>query len=206
MLIEWYGHSCFKVSTNGYSIVMDPYNPSMLPRLRRYDLSANLVLASHEHDDHNYRQGVKWIDSDVKNPFSIEYIESFHDNQKGTRRGRNKITILSAEDIRIAHLGDLGTRLTDEQYEEMGQLDAIMIPVGGYYTIDARQAKKICDKLNPTVIIPMHYKGKNFGFKVLAEVKDFIKLYDKNIVIKYDVNTIEITKETPKQVAVLEYK
>lgn len=130
-------------------------------------------------------------------------METFHDDQHGERRGKNKITILSAEGLRIAHFGDLGCPLTLEQTRLLQGLDAIMIPVGGHYTIDASMAKRICDTIHPTVIIPMHFKGKNFGFSVLAEVEEFTKLFDSNMIHRYDVNEINIHSRAKQEIALL---
>ncbi|MBN2541152.1 MAG: MBL fold metallo-hydrolase [Bacilli bacterium] len=205
MLIEWNGHSCFKISHKGYSIVLDPYNPTMFPRMKPYVLEANMILASHGHDDHNYRQGVTLIPTDLPDPFQIETIHSFHDDAKGNKRGPNNITILTSDSIRVAHFGDLGCFLQETQYELLKGVDAVMIPVGGHFTIDAHQAKTIIDRIKPKVVIPMHYRGENFGFPMLATVDDFLKLCNPSKIVRYETNQIEISNATKQQIAVLKY-
>lgn len=205
MLVEWFAHSCFRVSANGYSIVLDPYKPKMFPKLKPYHLEANMVLASHEHDDHNYRKGVKLLPK-KENPFQISYIETFHDKANGTKRGKNKITILEIDNVRIAHMGDLGCMLEESQYEQLMNLDAILIPVGGFFTINATEAKAIIDRVKPRIIIPMHFRGKGFGFPVLGTLQKFVKQFDKEMLKKHSDNQIEVTKDTPEQVALLKYQ
>ena len=92
-------------------------------------------------------------------------------------------------------MGDLGHRLTTEQVEAMGRLDAVMIPVGGFYTIDAEDAKAICDALKPRIVIPMHYRHDGHGLAVVAGVEPFLELWDKDVVHREESNTIAVTEE-----------
>lgn len=198
--ITWCGHSCFKVEYGNYSIVLDPYD-DVIPGYTSLNLAANMVLCSHQHSDHNCERVVHILPSRVDNPFTVSTVESMHDDAGGKLRGMNTIHILEANGIRLAHLGDLGCMLDEKQLEQIGDVDVLMIPVGGHYTIDAELAKKIADRMNPTVTIPMHYRGQNFGYDVLATVNDFVSLC--NDVIAYDTDTILITKGMLKQTAVL---
>ena len=130
-----------------------------------------------------------------------EVISTYHDDQKGALRGENRIHILEGGSFRIAHAGDLGCELLPEEKEALKGLDLLMVPVGGYYTIDARQAKKMVEDIKPRVVIPMHYRGEGFGFDVLAPLEDYTSLCDD--VVDYDKNTLELAKDMPVQTAVL---
>jgi L-ascorbate metabolism protein UlaG (beta-lactamase superfamily) len=206
MKIKWLGHSCFKVEHNGYSLVLDPYKDSLALRLKKMSAEANEVLTSHDHQDHNYVEAVKFIKTDIENPFTFDRLLSYHDNSKGQKRGENFITIIRADGLKIAHLGDLGCALAKSQIDALQDLDALMIPVGGFFTIGPKDAKEICDILDPKVIIPMHYKGKKFGPLVLSKIESFTKLFNKKDVKNYKTDTIEITKDMQKQVALLTFK
>lgn len=200
MIITWHGHSCFRLEAGGYSIVLDPYTG--VPGLAPLRLEANEALASHQHDDHNHMEAVTLLPGGPS-PFHVTRVPSSHDDAGGAARGANTIHVLAAEGIRAAHLGDLGTALEDAQIDAIGPLDALMIPVGGHYTIDAQTAKTIVDALSPTVVIPMHYRGDTFGFDVIAPLADFLALAED--IRHYDTNAITVTKETPRQTAVLSY-
>ena len=192
MKITWIGHSCFKVEEAGYRIVFDH---GYVPGLGPVRETAEEVLCSHEHGDHNARKRVTLV-SGSKSPFTVTKIETFHDPLKGVLRGRNTIFILSANGKRIAHFGDLGCKLPADQLAQLKDLDIAMIPVGGHYTIDAldiamipvgghytidaAQAADLVHKIAPAHVIPMHYRGDNnaFGFDVIGTVKEFTHLMD----------------------------
>lgn len=169
MNISWYGHSCFKIQTKtkrgGDDIIIftDPFDKSI--GLRRPQGQANIVTVSHAHPDHNDVELLKgdFFVADSPGEYSIqgvtiEGIDSFHDEQEGALRGRNTIFVFESEDLRICHLGDLGHELTDEQVETIGDVDVLMIPVGGTYTLDSKGAKKVVGQIEPRIILPMHYK------------------------------------------------
>ena len=200
MKITWLGHSCFKVETKGYVIVLDPYEDGSVPGCLPVREEADEVLCSHEHFDHNFRDGVT-LREHGPSPVKVEVISTWHDHKKGELRGSNKIHILDDGQARIAHLGDLGCELEAEQKERLKGLDGILIPVGGYYTIDASQARKLVEDIGPRVTVPMHYRGAGFGFDVLGTVEDFTRFFDD--VRTYEENAIEITEDTQKQTAVL---
>ncbi|MCF7924123.1 MAG: MBL fold metallo-hydrolase [Candidatus Izimaplasma sp.] len=205
MVIEWYGHSCFKITANHYSIVLDPYNPKMIPGLNHLNLDANIVLASHQHDDHNYFKAVNINDKLKPKQLEISFLDTFHDDSNGAKRGDNKITVIQNLSIKLAHLGDLGCELTKEKIKKLKDLDVLLIPIGGYYTIDALKAKKICDLLKPKVIIPMHYRTKNHGFDVLDTRDKFIQLFNKKPITNYKGNFLEVSSKTNEHIAILEY-
>lgn len=204
MQIQWLGHSCFRISQDGYAIVIDPYADGYVPGLRPLRLHAQQVLCSHGHRDHNAKEAVRLEGAARPSPFAVTRIASAHDGQGGALRGENTIHVLDAGGVRVAHLGDLGAMLTAAQVEAIGPLDAVLIPVGGYYTIDAETAAAVCRVLGPPVIVPMHYRSDAFGFDVLATVEPFLALADRPV-MRYDTDTVDVTKTTPPQVAVPAY-
>lgn len=201
MKLTWHGHSCFAVETGGYTVVFDPYADGSVPGYPPLRLAADAVFCSHGHADHNARQVVSLSGRDC--PLRVDTIASFHDDKLGLLRGRNTIHILEAEGLRIAHLGDLGHMLKGEKLEALKGLDALLIPVGGYYTIDAQTAKALADTLGARVVIPMHYRWEDKAYDVITEVTPFADLCDD--VIRYDTNAIDITPETPAQTAILRF-
>ena len=197
MKITWEGHSCFKVETEQGSVVFDPYQSGSVPGLGDLDLTADLVLCSHEHGDHNARERVSLTGK--KPSFTVEVLDCFHDEVKGAKRGKNKIYCIEAEGMRIVHMGDLGHQLEDVSLIQ--NCDVCMVPIGGFYTIDAATAKSIMDKVNPRIIVPMHYRSDKFGFDVIGTLDAFTKYYD-NVVV-YNSSSVEVTKDTKPQVMVL---
>lgn len=201
--IQWLGHACFKLTGNGYSIVIDPYADGYVPGFGTMRTSANQVICSHEHQDHGFREGVAPEPWGRENPWRIQIVDSWHDDRKGALRGANKIHILDCDDLRAVHLGDLGCMLTDEQFEAVGAPDILMIPVGGYYTIDAPLAKAIADRVKANLIIPMHYRSDRFGFDVLGTVGQFLELYPKDKPVRCcDGDQIEVSKTTGEQIVI----
>lgn len=200
--ITWHGHSCFTVSADGYSLVLDPFAPGSVPGYPDIDLTADEVLCSHGHGDHNYTDGVTLIKDGKKSPFTVTSLDTFHDDKKGALRGTDIMRILEADGIRVAHLGDLGCMPEPEQIEALKGLDALMIPVGGFYTIDAAQARELVDLLKPRIVIPMHYSSPDFGYPVIGPLSEFTKRC-ANVVVHHSA-TLEIGKDTEAQTAVLE--
>jgi len=185
MKIAWYGQSCFKllVKTNNgdkITILIDPFSKDI--GLTPPRGGADIVIVSHDHFDHNNVKTVSGepfiIDGpgeyDVKKIF-IRGIYSFHDDKKGEERGVNTISVIEAEDMKVCHLGDLGQgELSDNQLEKIGEVDVLMIPIGGFYTINGSEAVKIINQIEPKVIIPMHYKIPSLNVK-LNSVEKFLE-------------------------------
>ena len=174
MKTTWCGHSCFLLETAEGSAVLDPYAPGSVPGLTLPKLGADLVLCSHGHGDHGYAQGVAL--SGRKPDFSVTVIPCFHDDQDGRLRGENKIHVIEAEGLRVAHLGDLGHPLSQEQLEALGKLDVLLIPVGGHYTIGPETAAEIAGAVGARITVPMHYRGEDFGYGVIGPVEKFTAL------------------------------
>ena len=200
MTITWLGHSCFILESSGFRVLLDPYHEVQgLPDIRA---EADAVYCSHDHFDHGWTADVR-LTSGKDNPFTIKEIQTFHDDQGGALRGNNTVRAFTAGGLTVAHLGDLGHQLSAAQLAELGPCDAILLPVGGFYTIDAADAKQAADAIDARVVIPMHYRKGAVGFDVLGTVEDFTGLYPPERVKVYPSNTLTLTKDTPRQVAVL---
>ena len=199
MEIIWNGHSCFTIKTQEGSVVLDPYEDGKVPGLGSLRLEADAVLCSHEHSDHNFREGVSL--SGKPCDVQVETVSSWHDDACGKKRGPNTIHVLRAEGMKLIHLGDLGTELDSEQIKVLSEPDVLLIPIGGYYTIDATQALRIVEQLHPRITIPMHFRRGNKGYDVIATPDEFLS-HCLNVV-EYPGNTLTVDQETPAQTAVL---
>lgn len=200
MTITWLGHSCFKIESQGYEIVLDPYQDGKVPGYKPVRETADQVLCSHGHGDHC---GVECVTlrKGGKSPFTVETLHTWHDDRQGALRGEDTIHILDDGQCRIAHLGDLGCELTPEQKDRLRGLTALLIPVGGHYTIDAAQAAKLAEELSPAAVIPMHYRGEGFGYDVIGPVEAFTAL--RRDVREYPGSALELKPGMDRQTAVL---
>lgn len=199
--ITWAGQSCFQISISNSKdhsadIVIDPFDEATGLKLPNF--SADILLVTHQHHDHNNIKGVKGtpflIDGpgeyEVKGVF-IQGIPSFHDDKEGKERGQNTIYTIEAEDMRFCHLGDLGQKqLTDEQLEKVDGIDVLMIPVGGEYTISSAEAQRIISQIEPKIVIPMHYALPKLKIK-LDDVSKFLKTMGKNSITPQDKLTVK---------------
>ena len=200
MTITWLGHSCFMLESGGFRVLLDPYHE--VQGLPDIETEADAVYCSHDHFVHGYTENVR-LTTGKEYPFTVREVRTFHDDKGGALRGKNIIRAFTAEGVTVAHLGDLGHQLSDAQLADIGHCDAILIPVGGFYTIDAAAAKAVADAIGASVVIPMHYRKGPVGFDVLGTVEDFTRLYPQEQVKEYPTNTLTLTKDTPPQVAVL---
>ena len=201
MNITWIGHSCFQIESGGYTVITDPYEDGYVPGLKPLRETADMVLCSHEHGDHNARKLVK-IRKGQACPFTVEKLETWHDEVKGAKRGPNTIHILDDGDIRLAHLGDLGCMPDEDQLEKLKNLDVCLIPVGGHYTIDGKQAAELIQQIRPVLVIPMHYRDSRagFGFDVISTVKDFTDRMDS---VQVAEDSSLSTEQMPEQQVVV---
>ncbi|MBO4636212.1 MAG: MBL fold metallo-hydrolase [Clostridiales bacterium] len=179
MEITYLGHSCFKFVKDGFALIMDPYNPGSVPGLEPLKETANQVVCSHKHGDHYGLKSVKLASVRADTPFLVDLIETFHDDKEGALRGKNFITIVNIGGHKVVHMGDIGCMISDDDIELLKGCDILLIPVGGFYTIDAKTAKKYVDKISPAVTIPMHYSGDGFGYSEIAPVDGFVRLFPK---------------------------
>lgn len=175
MKITWIGHSCFKVESNGFTAVLDPYEPGSVPGLANVDLTANAVLCSHEHGDHNARGCVKVVETEAA-PLQVVELNSFHDDTQGSQRGKNIIRILSDGKIKVAHMGDQGCDPTAEQMETLKGVDVLLMPVGGHFTVDGNKAAELTKVISPKVVVPMHFRDDvaPFGFGLIDTADTFL--------------------------------
>jgi L-ascorbate metabolism protein UlaG (beta-lactamase superfamily) len=185
--LRWYGHSYFQLTTTaGTRIVFDPH---AISEYGAPPVPADIVVMTHDHNDHNRKEvlanadskdlkeflgvvtkgkSTDWakIDATVKD-VKIRNVPTFHDQEEGAKRGKNSVFVVEADGLKFVHLGDLGHELTEEQVKAIGPVDVLMIPVGGIYTINGETAKKVVVQLKPRLfILPMHY-----GTKVYTDVQ-----------------------------------
>ena len=212
MKLKWLGHACFLItSETGLRIITDPYGTGQGIKYAPIKETADIVTVSHDHFDHNAVSSIAGKPeiikgSGIRNVKGIQFkgIASYHDESSGKQRGTNTIFCFSLDRIKICHLGDLGHLLSVEQIKEIGDVDLLLVPVGGYYTIDAKVATQIYTELNPKVAVPMHYKTHKLEFPITG-VDDF--LAGKKDVRKLDSSEIEFKAEalpTVPEVVVLE--
>jgi L-ascorbate metabolism protein UlaG (beta-lactamase superfamily) len=186
MHVEWYGQSAFLLSTDEVSVAIDPFADMSAAASHGMqfdyppisDVEAQLLLVTHEHADHN---GVDSIVGDptilrstagtLESPIGeVTAIASEHDDHAGTERGPNTIFVFTLDGLRIAHLGDFGqSELRDEQAAAIGQVDLLIVPVGGGFTIGAEQANAIVERLAPRWVVPMHYRTPRISFLETAD-------------------------------------
>lgn len=181
--IEYYGHSCFKITTKPAGratedvvIFTDPFDRSV--GLRPPQGSANIALVTHDHADHNNTSVLKGEPVIIDTPgeysvlgINIVGLDSYHDNKEGAERGLNTIYIIESEELRICHLGDQGASLTEKQMEEIDGIDILFVPVGGKFTLDGKQAAEIARKIEPKIVIPIHYKVPGLTLDIADEKK-----------------------------------
>ncbi len=205
MQIKYLGHAAFLItSEKGIKIITDPYQTSNQLSYGGIQESADIVTVSHDHSDHNNAASVKGNPVLVKKEGTVEVkgikfkgIPCYHDEVKGKARGNNIIFCFEVDGMRVCHLGDLGHSLSDTQVNELGEIDILLIPVGGFYTIDAGMASMVSDDLKPKVIIPMHYKTPKCNWP-LNTVEDF--LAGKKNVKKLNSSEVEFKADKLPQI------
>jgi len=181
MKIKWLGHASFLItSDDGIKILTDPYITGGDLGYAEITETADIVTVSHDHFDHNNISSVRGSPEVVRKGtagvkgISFRSVSSCHDEEGGKLRGGNTIFCFEVSGVGVCHLGDLGHRLSDKQVTEIGPVDVLLIPVGGYFTIDAKDATGVCNRLKPRVVIPMHYKNERCTFPI-AGVDEFLK-------------------------------
>ena len=181
MKVKYLAHSSFVItSEKGTKIVLDPYNQNIGLKYAPVNETADVVLITHDHPDHNNAAAVKGAQvvkeagsKDVKG-IKIKGITAPHDEQGGKERGNITIYSFVVDNVKLCHAGDLGTVLTSKQIEEIGPVDVLFIPVGGFFTLDASAAAKVCDQIKPRIIIPMHYKTAKTDYPIKG-VEEFTR-------------------------------
>jgi len=215
MTIQFLGHSSFLITTGaGTRIITDPYDPSGYSGEFSYGVFAepvDIVTVSHDHADHAGHRLLKGSPIIIKGDGKFaardaEFlgVRTYHDDSQGSRRGRNTVFVIAADGLRVAHMGDLGHHLSADQAAEIGDVDIALIPVGGFFTIDAAQAEKVAQQLDANIVIPMHYRTDKCGFPI-AGVDEFVR--DRPNVVRKGSSILEVTPEdipAERQIVVLE--
>lgn len=212
MKIKWLGHSSFLIeSERGIKIITDPFDETLGYKLPR--IKVNIVTVSHEHFDHNFVRGVrgrpvvfKGLVNRESHKMEFRGVSAYHDSVYGGQRGLNTIFVIKADGLNLCHLGDLGHILDSDKLDEIGTIDILFIPVGGFYTIDNSQATQVIKDIKPKIAIPMHYKTDAIKFSI-DPVEVFLSNKDNVQILKS--SEFEITEDTlPKntQIYVLQYE
>ncbi len=187
MDISYLGHSCFKLKGKNSSVITDPFEKEVgfsLPRL-----SADVVTVSHDHFDHNNWKGITGT-ARRTNPFVIdtpgEYevlgvsvfgVKTYHDDKKGEERGENVVYSILIDGVSVVHLGDLGHKLSESAVSDLNGVDVLLCPVGGIFTINPKEAVEIISAIEPSIVVPMHYKSEKHDqerFGQLSSVEEFL--------------------------------
>lgn len=182
MDIKYFGHSAFFIRPKDAKVVTDPFDPKMTG-IKFPKTEADIVTISHQHKDHNFKEGISGTPLFIempgeyeKNGVRITGYQTYHDKKKGEERGENVAYKIEADGISILHCGDLGVVWEDPFIDQLGEVDVLMVPVGGFYTIDANEAVELVKKIEPSLVIPMHYKtAKHNKDAQIAPVDEFLK-------------------------------
>jgi L-ascorbate metabolism protein UlaG (beta-lactamase superfamily) len=216
MDITYLGHSSFKIRGKDATVITDPFDPERVG-IRYPKEEADIVTISHDHFDHNFISRIESPKMVIRVPgeyevmgVSIIGISTYHDEENGKVRGKNIIFVIESDNLRIAHLGDLGHKLNEKLIDQIGDLDVLLIPVGGVYTITPKVAAEIVKDLEPSITIPMHYKTDDLNqeeFGKLAKVDEFLQElgYDVERLDKLSLKK-ELINEEELKVVVLERK
>jgi L-ascorbate metabolism protein UlaG (beta-lactamase superfamily) len=212
MKFKWYGHAAFLITSDeGIKIMIDPYEPGAFGGQLSYGKikdQADIVLTSHDHADHNYTQDLPGTPQVIKGSGSktikgilMKGVSTYHDPSKGSERGANTIFTIKINNIQLCHLGDLGHLLSDKELAEIGPVEILLIPVGGFFTIDPEEATRVAEQTRPRILIPMHFKTEKCGFPI-APVENFLK--GKTNIKRPRASEITVDKATlPQQMEIV---
>jgi L-ascorbate metabolism protein UlaG (beta-lactamase superfamily) len=181
MEIKYLSHSAFLIKTKDAKLIMDPFDPKFVG-MRFSRQEADIVTISHAHKDHSHTELIEgepliitWPGQFEKKGIRIWGISSYHDKVQGKEKGENVMYKVESEGVSLLHCGDLGTVLTDDQLDEIGDVDILMVPVGGKYSLTADEAILLIKKIEPSVVIPMHYNTPGSSIEGLAPLDEFLK-------------------------------
>ncbi|MBI2914551.1 MAG: MBL fold metallo-hydrolase [Firmicutes bacterium] len=207
--IRWLGHAAFVIEGAGKRILTDPFGQEVpYPEIR---VEPDIVTVSHEHFDHNNLSGVLGKPRVLRgltqsgdfaqirqttDGISILAVPAFHDEAGGAKRGKTALFVIDVAGLRIVHMGDLGAMPSAEHFGKLGTVDVLLIPVGGYYTIDARTAGSIVERLRPKLVVPMHYKTEVIPEWPIASLDGFIQAMSSRKVKRVGSNSITVSRET----------
>lgn len=209
MQIKWLGHASFLITTRDKTkIITDPYTVGGGINYKPINESADIVTRSHGHSDHNNIKAIKGNPailtgagaSTVKG-VEIKAVPAFHDDSRGSQRGNDLLFCFRVDGMDLCHLGDLGHQLSPQQISDIGPVDILFIPVGGYYTINAKEATAVVQSLRPKVVFPMHYKTPEADYPI-SGADEFLK--DKKNVRRLNSSEVEFQKETlPRETEII---
>ena len=216
--VTWYGQAFMEVVANdGKRVAVDPFDQSFLNYPLPKELTADVLLVTHEHGDHNnvgliggnpfIIRSEKGVGTFAKGNISVVGTATFHDDKQGKQRGKNTVYTFNVDGIKFCHVGDLGHTLSPEQVKSIGQVDVLFVPVGGFFTLDPSKVDQVINALSPRIVVPMHFKTGYTQDLPIQGPEAFLKNEKK--VKKLGVQTFEITKDSlPKdrEVWVLEVK
>lgn len=213
MEITYFGHSCFKLKTKDLTLVIDPFDP-VKSKIKLPKLEADAVLITHDHFDHNFKEGVDGYRLLVNGSGEYELggvgilgIPVSHDDKGGSERGKNTMYYIEAEGVSVLHCGDLGHVLDDATLGKFGEVTALLIPVGGTYTVDAETASKVISSIEPAFVVPMHYKVAGSYADELDTLEKFLDemgIEDGNVKRSAVLKISPSDNEAETQIVVLE--
>ena len=205
--IVFLGHACFLIQTDDVSIMIDPYNERVGYPMEQQ--KADIVLITHEHADHNnvglaigaplvlrgLKEGGKnWEKIDFKkDSLHIYSVPAYHDNEQGKKRGLNTIFVIEIGKMRMCHSGDLGTTLSETQLKAIGKIDLLMIPTGGFFTIEKEDQLKVLEQLKPGMVFPMHYKTNVNAKWPISDITSFKSALKDAHILQLKTNTIKVS-------------
>ncbi len=186
MDIKYLGHSCFFIKGKEAKLVMDPFDPKFTG-LKFPKTEADIVTVSHQHKDHNYLDGIsgtpliiQWPGQYEKKGMRVYGFKSYHDKKQGADLGENTIYRFEDEHLSVLHCGDLGFVPDDKFIDEVGEVDILMVPVGGDSSIEPEEAVSLIKKIEPSIVIPMHYNRPELNQEVFgkkAQLSEFLKKF-----------------------------
>jgi L-ascorbate metabolism protein UlaG (beta-lactamase superfamily) len=200
MKIKWLGHASFLItSDSGVKVITDPYSRGGGINYGPIQETADIVTVSHKHPDHDNVGAVKGQPAVVdapgaRNVKGIDFrgVSCYHDGARGAQRGTNIIFCFTVDGVRVCHLGDLGHELDAAKVREIGPVDVLLVPVGGFYTIDCRQAAAVAGALQPRMVIPMHVKTPKCDYPITG-AEDFLE--GRSNTRRMDASEIEVRKD-----------
>lgn len=215
MEITYLGHSSFRMRGKNAVVVIDPFDPKMVG-IKYPSVEADIVTVSHDHGDHNNTSAVKGAKKIISGPGEYEVMgvsilgfPSFHDDKEGKERGKNTLYVYEIDGLRVAHLGDLGHVLSDEKVSQLGDIDVLMIPVGGGFTIGPKEAAAVVSEIEPYFVLPMHYQVPGLSAEISAKLSPLESfLSESGLTVeklpKFVLRKEEITEDQSPKVIVLE--
>lgn len=200
MQIRWHGHSCFEFSDGETTVVIDPHDGKSIG-IRPPIASADIVLMTHDHYDHNASRAISGDHKDHKfhngrfecKGITFHGYSTFHDREGGAQRGLNTIYKFVMDGISVCHCGDLGDIPNDQVIKQIQHVDMLFLPVGGYYTMELDQLKEFIQLVNPTVLVPMHYRVGGLTINI-SDLDNFLTIIPEESIV-YVGNCLDVVKE-----------